>query len=92
MFDQLPKPFNRIAPYIVGIVCSCLIMILIAACIAIVDTSIVKLWSWRTTVRTALINYDTYLQRKDCILVSRYTSLHEAVFECGNKTVHIWIP
>ncbi len=92
MFDQLPKPFNRIAPYIVGIICSCMIMILIAACIAIVDTSIVKLWSWRTTVRTSLIVYDTYLQRKDCILVSRISDLNVATFECGNETIHIWIP
>lgn len=92
MFDQLPKPFNRIAPYIVGIICSCMIMILIAACIAIVDTSIVKLWSWRTTIRTSLINYDTYLQRDDCVLVSRNPYINEASFECGNKTIQIWIP
>ena len=92
MFDQLPKPMNMIAPYIVGIVCSCMTMILIAACIAIVDTSVLKLWSWRTTVRTSLISYDTYLQRKDCILVSRTVSLNDATFKCGNETVHIWIP
>ena len=92
MFDQLPKPFNRIAPYIVGIICSCMIMIIIAGCIAAVDTSVVKLWSYRETVRTSAIRYNSYLQRDDCILVERLTSINDAKFECGNETIHLWIP
>ena len=92
MFNQLLKPFNKLLPYAVGILCSCIAIIFIAGCITVVDTSVVKFWSYRETVRTASVRYNTYLQRPDCILVDRTSSLNDAKFECGNETIHLWIP
>ncbi len=74
---------------IVGLV---LCVIIIGGCIAVVDTTTVKMWSYRETVREASIRYYTYLKREDCILVDRTTSINDAKFECGNEIIHVWIP
>lgn len=92
MSTQQTKLLKKTIPYVVGILCACIFMIFIAGCIAVVDTSVVKLWSYRETVRTATIRYNDYLKREDCVLVERLPSINDAKFKCGDKIIHVWIP